>query len=134
MTMLLSMFSMVPKKLWMVLGIIAIYLSSVYFANTSGKKEGYLKAERDFNKASLEAIEGSMSDLNLRLSKALEKQEDGLVAMERLSEKVSLSNTVHNKSYQEMLNEAKKNTSSGDCDKLSGEYVRLFQSIYPKRE
>ncbi len=133
---MMAIFRLIPKKVWIVLGVALMYLSSIYFANTYGKREGYLKAERDFNKASLSAIESSVEDLNSKLAKAIATYKEGLQEAHRLSQKVFESNVTHNNNYQELLNEAKKKggSSGGDCSELSAEYIKLFQSIYPQRE
>ena len=127
---MLPILKLIPNKVWLGLAVISLIMVSGWV----GQREGYLRAERDFNKASLTVLEDSVSDLNITLGEAIDLQRKARDEAQKLSDEVLKSREKHNKDFKELLNEAKNSQPGSDCDNLSPEYIKLLESLFPRNK
>lgn len=138
---MLNILKLIPQKIWIIIGIFILWGSSIWYVQTTsedrGFQDGYRKAEREYNEASLKLLRDDLSAISLGLGKVLDKQRSDAEASQRMAERLSQVETNTKKS-RELLDAAKKSVSENnpgglDCT-FPPEFILLLKSLDSGKE
>lgn len=127
---MLAILSKVPKSLWVVLATLLLLSASNYYTFNKGFDLGVMDEKEKNQVAADAALIKDLEKTNKDLEKAIAIQKEGAKVLSVLQESLGSSKTLA-KELREQLEDA-KNTIHPDCNDLSPERYRLYESILSK--
>lgn len=127
---MLAILSKVPKSLWVVLITLTLLSASNYYTFNKGFDMGVMEEKEKNRTAADAALIRDLEKTKKELEAAVAVQKDAINRVNTLRDDLSSSHTQVQE-LEEQLKDA-KNTIDPNCNKLSPERDRMYQSIYSK--